>query len=188
MRIVKKILLVLAIIFVVIAAIGYIFFPSHIHVERKAMINQKQSVVYNYVNNLGNWNSWSPWYQLDSAAKYSFEGPASGAGATFSWESQNKDVGKGSMKITDAMPDSVIKQDLNFMEEGTAKSSFRFAPEGNATSVTWAFDVEAGVNPLFRIMGGFMDGMLGKDFEKGLANLKIKVEAIPVNDSTSVHQ
>lgn len=188
MRIVKKILLVLAVIFVVIAAIGFIFFPSHIHVERNAIINQKQGVVYNYVSNLGNWNKWSPWYQLDSTARYIFEGPASGVGAVFKWESKNKDVGKGSMKITDAMPDSVIKQDLNFMDQGTAKSSFRFSPEGNATNVTWAFDVEAGANPLFRIMGSFMDGMLGKDFEKGLAKLKINAEAISVSDSSGIQQ
>ena len=188
MRIVKKILLILAVIFVVIAAIGFIFFPSHIHVERKALINQKQSVVYNYVNNFDNYNSWSPWFEMDPAAKYTFLGPHSGVGASFKWESLVKDVGKGSITITDAMPDSLIKEDLNFMEQGTAKSSFRFSPEGNGTNVTWAFDVEAGVNPLFRIMGGFMDGMLGKDFEKGLTKLKKNLESIPATDSSSVQQ
>ena len=188
MRIVKKILLILSVIFVIIAAIGFIFFPSHIHVERKALINQKQNVVYNYVNNFDNWNSWSPWYPLDTAAAFSFVGPHSGVGATFKWESLVKDVGKGSMTITDALPDSLIKQDLNFMEQGTAKSSYRFSPEGNGTNVTWAFDVEAGANPLFRIMGGFMDGMLGKDFEKGLTNLKRNLELISVSDSTTIQQ
>ncbi len=188
MRIVKKILLILAVIFVVIAAIGFIFFPSHIHVERKALINQKQSVVYNYVNNFDNYNSWSPWFEMDPAAKYTFVGPHSGVGASFKWESLVKDVGKGSITITDAMPDSLIKEDLNFMEQGTAKSSFRFSPEGNGTNVTWAFDVEAGANPLFRIMGGFMDGMLGKDFEKGLSKLKKNLESIPATDSSSVQQ
>ena len=117
MRIVKKILLILSIIFVIIAAIGFIFFPSHIHVERKALINQKQNVVYNYVNNFDNYNSWSPWFEMDPAAKYTFVGPHSGVGASFKWESLVKDVGKGSMTITDALPDSLIKQDLNFMEQ-----------------------------------------------------------------------
>jgi hypothetical protein len=186
MHLVKKIALVLAIILLVIAAVGYIFFPSHIHVERKAMINQKQSIVYNYVSNLKNYTKWSPWYQRDSTAKYTYVGPQSGVGATFNWESHNKDVGKGSLKIVEAIPDSLIRQDLHFMDQGSAKSSFTFTSEGNSTAVTWDFDVEAGANPLFRIMGGFMDGMIGKDFEKGLANLKVKAESIPVTDTVMI--
>ena len=188
MRIVRKILLILAVIFVVIAAIGFIFFPSHIHVERNATILQKQKVVYNYVRNFKNWNSWSPWYQLDTAANYSYVGSELGIGDEFKWESVLEEVGKGIITITDVLPDSVIKQDWNFMEKGIAKSTFRFFPEKNGTKVFWQFDVEAGTNPLYRIMGGFMDAMLGKDFEKGLASLKKNLEAIPVSDSTSFQQ
>ena len=186
MRIVKKILLVLAIIFVVIAAIGFLFFPSHIHVERSTVINQKQGVVFNYVNNLENWNSWSPWYQLDTTAKYTFDVMHSGKGATLKWESQNKNVGRGIMTITDSKTDSAIYQDLNFMDQGTAKSTFRLSTEDNSTKFTWSFDVEAGANPLFRIMGSFMDGMVGKDFEKGLTSLKNNVENLPEPDSVLV--
>ena len=32
------------------------------------------------------------------------------------------------------------------------------------------------MNPLLRIIGKFMDGMVGKDFEKGLARLKSNLE------------
>ena len=186
MRIIKKILLVLAILFVSIAAIGFIFFPSHIHVERSIVINQKQDVLFNYMNNLTNWNSWSPWYELDPTAKYVYAGPASGIGATLSWESDNKDVGKGQMKITESKPDSLIREDLNFMESGTAQSYYRLAPKDDSTKVTWGFDVEAGANPLFRIMGGFMDGMIGKDFDKGLAKLKGIAESMQPTDTIPV--
>ena len=82
------------------------------------------------------------------------------------------------MTITEAKPDSVIRIDLNFMENGEAKSSFTFHPEGGGTQIIWNFDVEAGVNPLMRIFGSFMDGMIGKEYEKGLSNLKTKLEAI----------
>jgi len=180
MRIVKKILLVLAIMFVVIAAIGFIFFPSHVHVERSITINQKQDVVFNFVNDLDNWNSWSPWYLLDSTAKYKREGSESGAGSKLSWESEVKNVGKGSMKITESKPDSIIREELSFMEGGIANAYYSFSPDGNGTKVTWGFDTEAGANPLGRIIGGFMDGMIGGDFEAGLNRLKTITEAMVV--------
>jgi Polyketide cyclase / dehydrase and lipid transport len=186
MRTVRKILFILAIIILVIAAVGFLFFPSHIHVERSTIINQKQSVVFNYVNNLDNWNSWSPWYRLDTTAKYHFEGVHLGKGAILRWESENKNVGIGKMTITESKPDSLIMQDLNFMDQGTAYSSFRLSTEDNSTKFTWAFDVEAGANPLFRIMGSFMDGMVGKDFEKGLSALKNNLENLPEPDSVVV--
>jgi hypothetical protein len=178
MRIIKKVLIILAIMFVVVAAIGFIFFPSHIHVERSATINQKQDVVFKYVNNLSNWNSWSPWYMLDTAARYSSEGPAEGVGSILKWESEVRNVGKGSMKIIDSKPDSLIREELSFMEGGVATSYYRFTSDDGGTKVTWGFDTEAGANPLGRIIGGFMDGMIGKDFEQGLTRLKAITEAM----------
>ncbi len=191
MRIIKKILIVLAILLVVIAAIGFIFFPSHIHVERSITINQKQDVVFNYVNNLDNWNNWSPWYQMDTTAKYVKEGPEAGVGSVLRWESEVKNVGKGSIKITESTPNSMIREELSFMEGGIANAYYSFTPDGNGTKVTWGFDTEAGANPLGRIIGGFMDGMIGGDFEKGLNSLKTITESMvpppAVQDSSIVN-
>lgn len=46
--------------------------------------------------------------------------------------------------------------------------------------------MEMGFNPLLRILGKFMDGMVGKDFEKGLAKLKTVVENMPATSSTGM--
>ncbi len=181
MRIFFKILIVIGIILLVFSAIGLLFFSSHIHVEKSITINKSPDIVFNYVNNLDNWNNWSPWYKLDPSAKYTMTGPHSGAGAKLSWESDNSKVGKGSMTITEVKPNELIKEDLNFMENGIAKSYYAFAPEaGGGTKVSWGFDVEAGANPLMRIMGAFMDDMVGEDFNKGLNSLKQNLEAMPV--------
>jgi hypothetical protein len=180
MRILRKILFIIAIIVLLIAAIGFLFFPSHIHVDRSVTVSRKPAEAFDYVQRFSNWNKWSPWYERDPRATYTFEGPEQGAGAVMRWESDNKEVGKGSMTITEAKPDSVIRIGLNFMENGVANSSFVFTPEGEGTIITWNFDVEAGVNPLMRILGSFMDGMIGKEYEKGLSNLKTRLEATPV--------
>lgn len=188
MRIFRKILIIIAVIMLVVAAVGLLFFPAHIHVERSTVINQKPSMVFNYVSDLHQWNNWSPWYKRDPNAKYIFAGPESGKGSSLSWESNVKDVGNGKMTITDAEPDSLIRQDLNFMENGVAKSSFRLSPEGEGTKITWAFDSDAGANPMMRIMGAFMDKFVGPDFESGLNSLKEKMESMHEvhSDSLSV--
>jgi uncharacterized membrane protein len=188
MRLITKILKVLAIALLVIAAIGLIFFSSRIHVERSITINQKQDVLFNYVNDLRNWNNWTPWYQLDTMAKFTYEGPQSGTGAIIRWDSNNKDVGKGSIIIFESKPDSLIRQHLNFMEQkDTAHSYFRFEPVTGGTLVKWGFDVDAGANPLLRIMGSFMDDYIGMDFDKGLSRLKEVAESILATDTLTIN-
>ena len=39
------------------------------------------------------------------------------------------------------------------------------------TQVTWTMDMDLGMNPVFRVMGLFMDGMIGPNLELGLANI-----------------
>ncbi|HRH65212.1 MAG TPA: SRPBCC family protein [Bacteroidia bacterium] len=185
MKILKRILLIIAILLLVITGIGLLL-PSHVHVERSMEINADQNALYSFVGNFDNWNSWSPWYELDTTTTYTFDGPHSGKGAVLRWESTNKNVGSGSMTITDATAPEVIKQDLNFMESGIAKSEYRFEKAGEGTKVTWSMDMETGFNPLTRIVGKFMDGMIGKDFEKGLTKLKTVAEAMPVSAASGI--
>lgn len=76
----KKILIgVIAVmaVFVVIVALQ----PADFRVERSAVISAPAAVVFEKVNNLRTWQEFSPWAKLDPAAKATFEGPESGAGA-----------------------------------------------------------------------------------------------------------
>jgi len=179
MKILKRILIVFAILLMVVAVIG-LMLPSHVHVERSTTISRPQEMVFDYVNNIQNWNSWSPWYELDTTASYTLSGPPSGLGAKINWVSTNKNVGTGSMTYTEVTTPSKIVQDLNFMEEGVATGTYSFVADGEGTKVTWSFEFDTGFNPLLRIMGKFIDGMVGKDFEKGLSNLKSILENMPI--------
>lgn len=188
MKIFMKILGAFAAFILIISAIGFIFFPSHIHVERSIVIDRDKAGIFNYLNELRNQPSWSPWHEKDINTKYIFSEPSSGVGAEMKWDSPVKDVGKGSMKNTKVVSDSLIKMDLNFMDNGTAQGAYTFSSEGKGTKVVWSLDMEAGANPLFRIMGKFMDGMVGKDFEKGLIKLKAVQEAMPVGPVTTLEE
>jgi hypothetical protein len=110
--------------------------------------------------------------------KKTFEGPASGTGASNAWVGNDK-TGEGKMTITDSKPPQSIAIKLEFLKpfQATNKVSFTFAPAGEKTKVTWAMDGER--NFMMKAFSVFMnmDSMVGKDFESGLAGLKTLAEA-----------
>jgi hypothetical protein len=102
-----------------------------------------------------------------------YEGPMSGKGAVYGWEG-NKNVGSGRMEIIEAQPPSKILIKLDFLKpfEAHNTAEFTMLPQGATTHLTW---VMRGPAPFMsKLMQVFMnfDGMIGKDFEAGLAGLK----------------
>src|ERR1051326_1899822 len=182
MKIVKGILITLVILVLIIVAVGFLS-PRHVQVERSLTMKAPQEIVHAQINNLKNWNKWSPWYKLDTTMKMEYNDIEAGTGASFKWDSQNKNVGKGDMTITASAKDS-ISTAMNFMEHGTATAKFILTKENDGTKVSWIMESDMGNNPIGRIFGLFMDKMVGKDFENGLANLKTVSEAMPVKQKS----
>lgn len=172
----KKIILTLAVI--VLCFVGFVSVqPTDFEIARKITIAAPPSAVFAQVNDLHNFQAWSPWAKLDPAAKNSFEGPSAGTGAIFKW-SGNNDVGEGINTITDSRPYSLIRIKLEFVRpfKGTNTSEFTFQPAGDHTVVRWSMYGKR--NFLSKAVGLFMncDEMVGGQFEKGLASLKSVVE------------
>jgi len=132
------------------------------------------------VNDFHNWEAWSPWAKLDPAAKATFEGPSTGTGAIFKWAG-NKEVGEGSMTITESRPSDLIRIKLEFLRpfEATNSAEFTFKPEGNRTAVTWSMEGKNNFIAKAVCLLMNMDKMVGGQFEQGLAQMKAVVEAAP---------
>jgi hypothetical protein len=147
--------------------------PSQFRVTRAAAIAAPEAVVFPQVNNLHNWEAWSPWAKLDPAAKNTYDGPPEGVSASFAWAGNNK-VGAGSMTITGSQPNELVQMRLDFLKpfKGTNLVEFTFKPEGGQTVVTWTMTGK--YNFIMRAVGLFMDcdKMCGGFFEKGLADMK----------------
>jgi hypothetical protein len=146
--------------------------PDEFYVTRGAVIHAPPVVVFEKVNNLQNWNSFSPWAKLDPDAKIAFEGPQAGEGAIFRWDG-DRNVGAGSMMITESRPTELVKFRLDFLRpfEDTTTTDFIFHPDNAGTYVTWSM---YGKNTFFsKILSVVMDcdKMIGDFFEEGLANL-----------------
>jgi uncharacterized protein YndB with AHSA1/START domain len=147
--------------------------PDIFRVERALAIKAPPEKIFPLLNDLKGWSAWSPYEKKDPAMKRSFGAVTTGKGALYGWEG-NKNVGKGSMEITEAAQPSRIVIKLDFMEPFEAHNTavFTLDGKGEATTVTWAMFGPA--NFISKLMGIFfdMDKMVGTDFEVGLANLK----------------
>src|SRR5271170_1839265 len=113
----------IAIIFIVVIA-GR---PDDFVVSRSATIAAPPEKVFPHVNNLRQWEVWSPWAKLDPNAKNSFEGSPSGVGAVMSWDG-NKKVGAGKMTIMESRPCEFIQFKLEFIRpfQATNRAEFGF--------------------------------------------------------------
>jgi len=174
----SKVLLVLVVL--VGAAAAYVATrPDAYHVERSASIEAPAATVFAQIDDLSVWKEWSPWEKKDPAMKRTLSATPSGVGATYAWEG-NKEVGKGKMTITDSRPGEKVGEKLEFIEpfQSQADITFTLAPENaTTTKVTWAMDGKHNfISKAFSVVKP-MDGMIGKDFEEGLANLKKVAEA-----------
>ncbi len=169
----------IGLVFVVLVAALLLFAatrPNSFIVERRILIQVPPEKVQPLIADFHRWAEWSPWEKLDPAMKRAFSGPAAGVGATYGWQG-NKDVGSGRMEVKAAALDKVRIQ-LDFIEpfEGHNTTDFVLAPKDGGTEVRW---VMFGPAPFVtKLMGVFvsMDSMIGKDFEKGLAQLKAASE------------
>jgi uncharacterized protein YndB with AHSA1/START domain len=174
MKILKWILIVVLALIVVLVVGGYLLSPKFT-VSRSITVNAPADKVYALVANPRLWKQWSVWTQRDPAMQIEYAGPESGAGAKWTWHSKSQ--GDGSMTFTAAEPARMIAYSLYFPDFGTTSTGdLNFVPDGNATQVTWTMNGDMGSNPLFRWMALGADGMVGKDFEAGLANLKALAE------------
>jgi len=151
--------------------------PAEFRISRSTRMNATPLDVFAQVNDFHKWQEWSPWAELDPNAKATFSGAESGVGAGFAWAG-NKEVGEGSMAITESRPGEVVRIRLDFLKpmKATNTAEFTFTPDGDQTVVTWSM---FGTN---NFMGKAVnlvidcEKMVGDQFDKGLASMKAIVE------------
>ncbi len=178
MLILKRILLILIIIVSVVLIAAY-FMPKDYAVEREIVINKPVDSVFNYVRYLKNQNDFSVWANIDPKMKSTYTGSDGNVGAISAWESDVKDVGVGEQEITKITNGKRIDFALRFKEPMNDTAVGFMSTEavtGNQTKVKWGINgvFPYPMNVMMPMMN--MDKMIGKDLEKGLENLKVKME------------
>jgi uncharacterized protein YndB with AHSA1/START domain len=164
----------IAIVAVLLLAAGK---PDTFRVERTLEIRSAPEAIFASIVDFRQWVGWSPWEGIDPGMAREYDGTPEGQGAVYRWSGNGK-VGAGTMEITRVrVPTSItLKLDFERPFEAHNTTEFTLVPVGGSTRVTWAM---SGPNRfLAKVFHVFldMDRMVGKDFEKGLHNLKTLAE------------
>ncbi len=166
------IVLLVLVIVVGVFAIVVLRQPDHFRITRSLAISAPASVAFARVNDLHQWQAWSPWEGIDADLKRSYEGPSAGIGAKYGWE--GKKTGAGKMTINRSQEPAVIGINLEFLKpfKATNAVEFTFQPQGRDTVVSWTMSgKDAFVTKIFCLLCN-RDKMCGDMFEQGLGKLK----------------
>jgi effector-binding domain-containing protein len=176
MKVLKKIIVALLILAVLVVVVS-LFMPSEVKVSRTVVINAPIEVVYAQANNLNNFHAWDPWGKIDPNAAFVINETYAGVGASMSWKSDDANLGNGMMTIVESVPFEKVNTDIAMDGEPMGNGGFIFEGVAGGTKVQWWMSMDMGMNPIGRIMGNFMDAMIGPMFEQGLAEMGARAEA-----------
>ena len=175
-----KIILITVAVIIAVLAVVVALQPAEFRVARSATMSVPAQVVYAQVEDLRKWEAWNPWQKIDPAMKLTFAGPATGPGASYSWVGNNQ-VGEGRLTIVESRPNDLVRIKLEFMKPfaATNTATFTFKSDGDKTTVIWSMEGRNNfiAKALHLVMN--MDKMVGGQFEKGLADMKLVAQAAP---------
>jgi len=178
MKVLKKVIIVLAII-IAIPLIIALFVRKEYAVEEAIVINQPKSVVFDYIKYLKNQDNFSKWATMDPNMEKTYTGTDGTVGFISAWSSDHESVGVGEQEILKITEGERIDFELRFLKPFESTQQAYMLTETvneSQTEVKWGF--EGRMDYPMNLMLLFMDfeEMIGKDFQEGLQNLKTIVE------------
>lgn len=150
--------------------------PAEISVKRSISIHAPMYRVFDQVNDVRNWDRWSPWKQMDPGMVMSYSNPPVGEKAFYKWESADKRIGKGTLTLSKVVTDEEIVTTMDFAGRGQETAVFHFAHVNNNIELTWSMTTRVGVMPWSKYYGLILRSELRKQFDKGLADIKFYAE------------
>lgn len=176
MKIILTVLAILAGIIVLLLIVA-LFVKKEYKVKREITISKPKAGVFDYIKLLKNQDHYSKWVMADPAMKKTFAGTDGTVGFRYAWDSKDKNVGKGEQEITNIAEGEKLNIEVRFIRpfEGVGIAEMTTIPVGSEqTKVTWGM---TGVSKYpMNITNLFIDGILGKDLEISLNNLKNVLE------------
>ena len=177
MKMLRTLLSAIVVIIVVVVVVG-LFLPTSYTVERSIVIDAPVAQIHEYVGDLDRWAAWEPWKEGDPTLVVTYGEKTRGVGASQSWVGES---GGGALTFTKDSPTEGIEYDLVF-DDGTyvCRSAMTYDPlQDGGTRVTWTMEGDMGAPVIGGYFALMMDPMVGGTFDRGLSNLKKRVEGQP---------
>jgi hypothetical protein len=178
MKIVFGILIVLAGLIVLFLIIGF-FVKKDYSVAKDIIINKPRSAVFEYLKLLKNQNKFSVWGSMDPEMRTEFTGTDGTKGFISAWDSDVKNVGKGEQEILYIIDGERIDYEIRFIKPFKSTSWANITTSSvneNQTKVRWEFNGNMKYPSNLMLLFMNMEKMIGGDLDKGLQNLKSRLE------------
>ena len=169
MKFLKALLAVILALAVLVTIVGF-FLPRDFEVTREVEIAAPPAEVFPFINTLSKRKAWSPFQTPET--ENTFEGPASGAGATMIFEG-------GKIIITSSKTNERVVYETHFdngYPTSTSDISFSETTPGK-TLVSWKFTGKVRADPFRRYYILRIDSDTGAKHQKGLDKLKQVIES-----------
>ena len=177
-----EILISLAIVAALFLIVGLVLPSSRFMVE-KIETNRKLTIVYDTLNNFSRFKDWNAIALRDPKMESSMSGPESGVGAEFKYNSDNAQVGSGTWKIVESVPNELVAIQIENDRQGKNKrTEFKLKPTGKNNrnvEISQSYKVDYGWNLLGRYAGLYVRSHVGDDMKFGLAKLTNMLASIP---------
>ncbi|HJW30857.1 MAG TPA: SRPBCC family protein, partial [Saprospiraceae bacterium] len=157
----KKAGLWIGILLLALILISFLF-PATMKVSRSIEVNAPVDRVFDQVNDLRNWEKWSPWKRMDPTMVMTFSNPPVGQNAFYKWESKDKHMGTGTLTLAKVTPYEEIVTSLEMGDYPKSSATFTFTHKGDAILLTWSMEQHIGAMPWNRYMALIMKSFLKK--------------------------
>lgn len=152
-------------VIIVLSVLSILFLPKAVTVTRQLNLNSTPAKVFPIISSNKGFQLFNPYKHADAELKVAFSGPDNGVGSSFSFSGKE---GKGKQTITALQTNESVTSEIDLGAMGKPIQTFQLTPTATGTQMTWATTMNFGYNPIGRIMGLFMDNMLGKRYEQGM--------------------
>jgi hypothetical protein len=160
---------------------GLFLLPSRWSVERRIDVVAPPARVFAELDDLRAWRHWSPWQESAyPGLEFRYGGAPRGVGAEVSWDSEA--TGDGRLRIETSDPPRELGFTMTFQRGRIrARDTLRLAPlAGGGTRVTWSDRGTLGRTLLGRLSLPVIEKSMGRDLERGLAQLAAVAEGRPL--------
>lgn len=151
-----------------VAGAGTMALPQKVHVERQAHIDSTVERVIELAASNRGYQRFNPYRTADPDLDIRHFGPEHGVGSGFHFKGRD---GNGSQVVSE-ITENTVRYAIDLGALGKPEQTLRVEPADDGVLVTWSMDADLGMNPVARVFGLFMDGMIGDTLEVGLINLE----------------
>jgi len=175
----QKLLYGVGALIVLLIIIGFALPRTH-RTEVSTEIDAHPATVFALLNDFRRLALWSPLTETDPNVRILYAGNRKGVGATMSWDGAI--VGSGTQTIVTSTPYEHVGIVMSPGEPGEAQSYFDLTAGTGTTIVAWGFEADYGMNIVGRFFATMLGGVVARDHQRGLANLKQLAESLPDAD------